>query len=133
LLTVPLWGALGFITWLILSEQDSAATGDWPRISRLLLYLMLKWTLFRVSPLTVEEVWLPSAQGLWQAILVLGPGELRRRRASAVLGYLRSLQAPPADNFLYLQDQLWRQTRGEQSLLNRWLTWARLRLQRRKE
>ena len=70
---------------------------------------------------------------LWQGVLVLWLAVLGLLLASAVLGYLRRLRAPLAENLLYLQDQLWRETRGEQSLLNRWLTWARLRAQKRKE
>jgi hypothetical protein len=42
-------------------------------------------------------------------------------------------RAPTEENLLYLQDQLWQQTRHEQATLNRWLVWARLRWQRRKE
>jgi hypothetical protein len=51
----------------------------------------------------------------------------------AVFRYLGRSGARPEENLLYLQDQLWRQTRHEQSTLNRWLVWARLRWQRRKE
>jgi hypothetical protein len=47
--------------------------------------------------------------------------------------YLGRLRAPTDENVLYLQDQLWRQTRHEQGAVNRWLVWARLRWQRRKE
>jgi hypothetical protein len=51
----------------------------------------------------------------------------------AVLAYLAQAGAGPEANAIYLQDQLWQQTRREQSRINRWLTWARLRGQRRKE
>jgi hypothetical protein len=34
---------------------------------------------------------------------------------------------------LLLQDTLWQETRGEQRNINRWLAWARLRQQRRKD
>jgi hypothetical protein len=50
-----------------------------------------------------------------------------------VFRYLGRRRAPTEENLLYLQDQLWQQTRREQSMLNRWLVWARLRGQRRKE
>jgi hypothetical protein len=52
---------------------------------------------------------------------------------SLVTGYLDRARASPGQNLLYLQDQLWRQTRREQGRLNRWLVAARLRGQRRKE
>jgi hypothetical protein len=51
----------------------------------------------------------------------------------ALFRYLGRCRAPVAENLLYLQDQLWLQTRHQQSTLNRWLVWARLRWQRRKE
>jgi hypothetical protein len=51
----------------------------------------------------------------------------------AFFRYLGRRGAPTEENLLYLQDQLWRQTRHEQSVVNRWLVWARLRGQRRKE
>jgi hypothetical protein len=47
--------------------------------------------------------------------------------------YLGRGRAPTTENLLYLQDQLWLQTRHQQGTLNRWLVWARLRWQRRKE
>jgi hypothetical protein len=50
--------------------------------------------------------------------------------AVAVTGWQRMSQARPEEALLYLQDQLWRETRREQSRINRWLEWARLRRQR---
>jgi len=51
----------------------------------------------------------------------------------ASIAYSNQVRARGAENVMYLQDQLWRETRREQSRVNRWLTWARLRAQRRKE
>jgi hypothetical protein len=112
LLAVPLWAALGFVAWMILSAQESPLEEA-------------SWRLTRYQ----EDV----RNALWRGVVVLWLGVLGLLLASAVLGYLRRLRAPLAENLLYLQDQLWRETRGEQSLLNRWLTWARLRAQKRKE
>ena len=50
-----------------------------------------------------------------------------------VVHYVRLTTATPEESILYLQDELWRQTRREQSRLHHWLTWARLRAQRKKE
>jgi hypothetical protein len=50
--------------------------------------------------------------------------------AAAVTGWLRIDRAGPDEAMVYLQDQLWKQTRREQSRINRWLVWARLRRQR---
>jgi hypothetical protein len=51
----------------------------------------------------------------------------------AGIAYSNSVRAQRAENVLYLQDQLWRETRREQSRLNRWLAWARFRARRREE
>jgi hypothetical protein len=53
--------------------------------------------------------------------------------AYAVLSYMRQTQASPDEQRMYLQDQLWRETRRDQGRLNRWLVWRRLRAQKRKE
>jgi hypothetical protein len=47
------------------------------------------------------------------------------------LGYLGMAQASRAEARIYLQDQVWRETRKDQARLNRWLVWARLRRQRK--
>jgi hypothetical protein len=69
----------------------------------------------------------------WQAVLVVWIVGLGLAGAAAVVGYLGQTQARPEEVLLYLQDQVWRGTRGEQGRLNRWLVWARRRRQRRKE
>jgi hypothetical protein len=53
--------------------------------------------------------------------------------AGIVSTYRRWATATPRESLLYLQDEVWRQTRREQTIINRWLTWARLRAQRKKE
>jgi uncharacterized protein (DUF58 family) len=70
---------------------------------------------------------------LWRAAVLVLTGALGVAIAATLLGYLRRSAATPAECYLYLQDQLWRQTRREQSRLARWLTWLRLRRQRREE
>jgi hypothetical protein len=59
----------------------------------------------------------------WSGLAVVG-------MAFAVAGWQRMDRACPEEALMYLQDQLWRETRREQSRLNRWLVWARLRRQR---
>jgi hypothetical protein len=63
---------------------------------------------------------------IWAALLVLGV-------TAIVAGSVRQSAATSQDSLLYLQEQLWRTTRREQSTQNRWLVWARWRAQRRKE
>jgi len=70
---------------------------------------------------------------LWRAVLLVWAVGLFLAATTAGLGYLAQTQATPAEHRLYLQEQLWRQTRGDQGRLNRWLVAARLRRQRREE
>jgi hypothetical protein len=63
---------------------------------------------------------------IWMLVLVL-------TATAVVVGYRRMTAATPPESLLYLQDEVWRKTRREQSNLNRWLMWARLRSRRNKE
>jgi hypothetical protein len=92
----------------------------------------------------VATVWLwgaikgsePPYKGLqvvWQGVTLLWLFGLPMLFFTAVLGYVRRARATAQENRVFLQDQLWRETRREQSRNNRWLMWARLRAQRRKE
>ena len=69
----------------------------------------------------------------WQGILVLWLLGGAVLAAASVLRYLALRRMTPAEAELYLQDVLWRETRGEQRRLNRWLAWAWLRRRRREE
>ncbi|MHB1426173.1 MAG: hypothetical protein ACYC3I_23665 [Gemmataceae bacterium] len=70
---------------------------------------------------------------LWQVLRLVWGCLTVLTAAGIAASYLRRTTATPEESLLYLQDQCWRLTRREQSNLNRWLTWARLRAQRRKE
>jgi hypothetical protein len=75
----------------------------------------------------------PMARELWFAVVIILLFGLALGVAAAVLGYLRWTSATGAESLLSVQDQAWAATRGEQRRLQRWLVWARLRAQRRKE
>jgi hypothetical protein len=70
---------------------------------------------------------------LWRPILLLWLAGLTALLVSVGLRVLGWMQASPEAHRLYLQDVLWQETRREQTRINRWLTWARLRRQRREE
>jgi hypothetical protein len=74
-----------------------------------------------------------SESGLGHALLLVWLVGGGLASMASVMAYLGWAQATPEEALQYLQDQLWRETRGEQRRLNRWLVWARLRGQRRKE
>ena len=56
------------------------------------------------------------------AIVVIG--------AMSVIGYLSWRRQSGDEALLYLRDEFWRQTRGEQRKINRWLAWGRRRAER---
>jgi hypothetical protein len=70
---------------------------------------------------------------LWQCIVVVWVVAILVAVGYTVLSYLERILAGPQESALYLQDQLWTATRGEQRRINRWLVWARLRRQRKEE
>ena len=67
--------------------------------------------------------------GAWHALLLAWGVGIALVAMHAFLSYLSRAQATREESLLYLQDQLWQETRGEQRRLNRWLAWARLRWQ----
>jgi hypothetical protein len=75
--------------------------------------------------LFVEFIWQISAS-FW----LLGGGVLL---VSLLLAHLAFRRQRPEEAALFLQDLVWKETRREQARLNRWLAWARLRQERRKE
>jgi hypothetical protein len=63
---------------------------------------------------------------LVQILVVLWTLAIGGYLTSSFLGFWRFRQQDPTAAQLYLQDQLWRETRGEQRRINRWLAWWRL-------
>jgi hypothetical protein len=102
--TLPVWIGLAVTVW-----AQAMANALWDELP-----LGIPWPIWR------------ALQIVWASLAVLAAG-------GAVISYLRWSMATPEESLLYLQDQIWRQTRREQSNLSRWLTWARLRAQRKKE
>jgi hypothetical protein len=70
---------------------------------------------------------------LWRPVLLLWLAGLTALLASVGLRVLGWKQASPEAHRLYLQDVFWQETRREQTRINRWMTWARLRRQRQQE
>jgi hypothetical protein len=95
-----------------------------------LAVMVAKWAMgnivWSVMPFDIPQPLWRALQIAWVSLALLGT-------TGIVASYLRRATATPEESLLYLQDQCWRQTRREQSNLNRWLTWARLRAQRKKE
>jgi hypothetical protein len=85
--------------------------------------------------LRIEEMPQPSRlpDVVWQFFVVIWAVATLLLIARGFLGYLGRARASREESLLYLQDQLWTQTRGEQRRIARWLAWARLRAQKKKE
>jgi hypothetical protein len=70
---------------------------------------------------------------MWRLIVVIWGAGIILAAVGAFLTYRRGIQASREESLLYLQDQLWAATRGEQRRASRWIAWARLRRQRKEE
>lgn len=70
---------------------------------------------------------------VWHFFLVLWAMLVVLYVARSLLGYLGVARANREQSLVYLQDQLWAATRGEQRRITRWLAWSRLKKQRKKE
>jgi hypothetical protein len=68
---------------------------------------------------------------VWRLLVLAWLGCLVAGVTWVVTGWLQWQRISPEESLVYLQDQLWKDTRREQSRLNRWLAWYRLRRQRR--
>jgi hypothetical protein len=81
--------------------------------------------------LELEEPMEGLPEVVWRAMLLAWVFALGLAVTATGLGYLGMAQATRAEARVYLQDQVWRETRKDQARLNRWLVWARLRRQRK--
>jgi hypothetical protein len=69
----------------------------------------------------------------WRALLLAWFLGLALLIVSTAVGHWGGRRMSSAEAALLLQETFWRELRGEQRTLNRWLAWARLRHLRRKE
>jgi hypothetical protein len=113
-------------------SADLVTTGEFGRV----VLMLPLWTGLSV----LASLWLsgssPSREispEVWRVLLIAWVLLAVLGVVGIVGGYARLNAATLAESLLYLQDQLWRATRREQGSLNRWLGWARLRAQRRRE
>ena len=95
-----------------------------------------------VSALGAEYVWLylrglktPLQMWLggWQTVTFVWVSACLLLLAWAGFGYYGRHRAKREQSLLYLQDQLWLETRREQGRISRWVAWARVRYQADKE
>jgi hypothetical protein len=87
----------------------------WALLGLVLWYaLVAEWNFLELPPVG------------WRLLVLAWLFGLGLLAGAAVLQYLGLERMPPAEAALLLQDELWRETRGEQRRINRWLAWARL-------
>ncbi len=98
----------------------------WVGLAVLVWALVMRRPIIGALPLDIPAPVWRTLQIVWTSLVVLAA-------TGIVASYQRWTTATPEEQLVFLQDQCWRQTRREQSSLNRWLTWARLRAQRKKE
>jgi hypothetical protein len=122
----------------VLEQKRSPALVEGREIGRLLMAvsvgvvvaeLLMSWLRGRHARndlrwLVPLDTSLPLADSLWQVLVLLWLFAVMLMVVHAVIGYLGLRRLSPEEAALYLQDQLWRQTRREQARLNRWLAWA---------
>jgi hypothetical protein len=113
-------------------RRSPGSVGPW-ELPGLLLTLPL-WTAAAAAVwvrLELEEPMQDFPVVVWRAVLLAWVFGLGLAITATGLGYLGMAQAGRAEARVYLQDQVWRETRKDQARLNRWLVWARLRRQRK--
>jgi hypothetical protein len=93
---------------------------------------LILWQVFtRIAP--------PDALGFednyasWRPMLLCGLIAGTGSLGGLIIGYLGRARATRTQNLLYLQDQLWRETRREQCRAHQWLVRSRFRARRKKE
>jgi hypothetical protein len=101
----------------------------------LIMTVLLYATLAQLITEFLPDSWyeLGLAPRAWRMIVLAWTVGIGAVVVGGLLGHLARQRMSPTEATLILQDVLWQQTRGEQRLAGRWLAWARLRFQRRKE
>jgi hypothetical protein len=91
-------------------------------------YILWAWLVSSLPP-----DWYDWGPPTWQVVVLIWGGAIMVMAAWAFLAYLGRNQASPEESLLFLQDQLWAATRGEQRQINREIVRSRLRRQRKEE
>jgi hypothetical protein len=92
------------------------------------LWAGLAQIIWNLLPLEKENPGFPVS--VWRAIMLAWILAAVLYVLFGLLGYLSQRMMTVEESTLFLQDVLWKETRGEQRRLNRWSAWAR---QRRRE
>src|SRR5262249_50680176 len=119
----------------VVRQRRSARGVTAPEIKRLLwtlpLWAVLAQLLWRVVQGGQGNPGLRAP--VWHAVLLAWLLGLTGYVVASVIGYWQRRHMSVEQATLFLQDQLWAETRREQRRLNRWLAWGRRRPPRPEE
>jgi hypothetical protein len=132
---------LGPAAWLATNPAPSGST--WRRSARhqvpdelpLFFLGIVAWTLVaHVARMKLADLENPldMPAGIWQAVVLLWLLGMWLLLTKSAVDYWRWRHLTKTEASLFLQDELWHATRGEQRFLHRWLAWAGLK-RRQKE
>jgi hypothetical protein len=125
--------------WLLPREATTRSLASVPagEIGRLLAiapaFLAVAYLIS--APLAADSPpdWYDLSPTLWRGVVLIWGGVIVLAALWAFLAYIGRTQASEEESLLFLQDQLWAQTRGEQRQINRSVARVRLRRQRKEE
>ena len=113
---------------LIEKRKTTLAVDEWPRAVGVIAFAatasVALWAATANIPpplMTIPEQWRLGLM-VWFALV---PVFL----VAAIVGYRHARRRSPSEARLILADELWRETRGEQRRIARWINWARLKRQ----
>jgi hypothetical protein len=125
--------------WLLPIEATTRTLADSPgnEIGRLLLcvplFLSAAYLIWSRLSIEMPPNWFEAPLNIWRLVVFIWGGAIVLAASWAFLAYLGRSQASVEESVLFLQDQLWGATRGEQRQINRVITRTRLRRQRKEE
>jgi hypothetical protein len=122
-------GAVLFRKFRVIRQRRAARGVTAPEIQRFLMTLPF-WVVLAVI---LWRVLLGGSGNpglkphIWRAVMLAWLMGVTGYVAASAIRYWQRRSMDPAEATMYLQDQLWAETRREQRRLNRWLAWARRR------
>jgi hypothetical protein len=125
--------------WLLADEPTTRSSATVPagEMVRLLMtapvffataYLIATWIALLPPPEWYDLPW-----WLWPIVVLIWSGIIVLALIWTYLAYLGRTLASEEESLLFLQDQLWSETRGEQRQISRAVAWTRLRRQKKEE
>jgi hypothetical protein len=125
--------------WLLPREATTRSAARVPAgeigllLSTAPIFLAGAYLVWSLTAGTMPSDWYEGPGTLWRIIMLIWAGAIVLAASWAFLAFFGRTQASAEESLLYLQDQLWSQTRGEQRQINRAIARARLRRQQKEE